>query len=725
MASRPVSDLTRRLAVLRGAVRRLYALDGASRLLLVTTVAAFVTFLLDWSVYHFLSEELPRGARLVLLTAAGGALLWSAARHLLYPLRRPITDDDLALCIERRFPALQDRLISAVQLARVAEDPSWRTFNSPALVENLITEAREETRRINFRGILSPRGVRRTALLSVAAAALGATLVAAHPLEASIWIQRLLGGSAKWPRQTFLRVVDPPRFIARGDDCVITVRASGRIPDRAVIHHRLEGGETGAARMDGTPVAASPEGDYREFRHEFPRVVESFSFSVRAGDDETDWQRIEVRTAPSLESIAKWLRPPKHLPMTETPEEAPEEGGNIKAPVGTEVRIRVVANEPLTAAWILFASRPDKREPLAFAADPLRPKRVVAGTLTVRTNDEYRLELTGENGLGNREPIRFSILAVPDASPAIRVLEPGADRIATPDAVWPLQIETTDDYGIRTVRLVWWVIAQGPGPEHAVDFAYPAQNDADYRATRIASRFPFDLARTGAREREQVAYRFEAADFDETKSKPTQTRTYHFTIWSRSDLEKREEETLNRIKEELRKVQDSELEIRSKTVTLRDQLRTAEALDAPQKAAIQALALDQRRKVGQRLERAARDLQESVKAVRHNRLLDQAALEKLERLQALAEEAAKTKSPETGYAIGEAGGARTPADRRERFDQALVGVDRILADLREALSLLEEWINYQEIIRRWREIKERQESVNKSILDLLGSPEKK
>jgi hypothetical protein len=728
-----IHDLTERLAALRGAVRRLYALNGVSRLLLVAAAAAGTTFLLDWTVYHFLNEELPRGVRLTLLAVSAAAVVWSLGRHLLYPLRRPLTDDDLALCIERQFPALQDRLISAVQLSRSVDDPAWRAFNSPALVNHLLGEAREKAGRLDFRRVLAPRPARRAALLAVSVAVLGAVLVASNPLYASIWFRRLIGGDAKWPRQTTLIVMRPPAYVAKGDDCPVAARAYGRIPDRAVLLYRSAGGETGSARMEGLPVASTtaaddaaglPRGDYREFKYEFSRVVEAFEFAVRAGDDESAWHRIEVRTAPALEGIVKWYAFPSHLPMTSTPADAPEEGGNVKAPVGTEVRFRAIANEPLAGARLVLGSRPDKREPLAFEADPRRPKRVVTGAFRVQANDEYRLELTGENGLGNREPIRFSVIAVPDAPPAIRVLEPGADRIATADAVWPLQIETTDDFGIQSVRLVWWVIAQGPGPEQAVEFAYPAQNDADVRAVKIGSRYAFDLSKTGAKEREQVAYRFEARDFDASKTRPTQTRTFHFTIWSRSDLEKREEETMNRLKEELRKVQESEEKIRSQAVNLRDRLQGLEALETSHKGELQALALDQRQKVGQRLERVGRDLQESVKTIRYNRLLDQAAIEKLERLRGLVEEAARTKSPETGYAIGETGGARSPAERRSRFDRALERVDGLLADLREALGLLEEWMNYQEVVRRWREVKERQDGVYKAILDLLGAPKK-
>jgi hypothetical protein len=728
MTARAMDELKRNLAALRRGARRLYALDGLSRLLLIGAAACAVTFVLDWSVYHLLNEELPRGVRLFLLGCGVTALAWAFARYLVYPLRRPMSDDDLALCVERAFPALEDRLISSVQLARVVDDPAWRSFSSPELVDHLIAEAGETSARLNFRKVLVPRRVRRIALLASAVAVAGIFLVAIQPLYASIWFQRLLGGAIKWPRQTFLMVVDPPRYVAKGDDCWITVRAGGRIPDRATIHYRFVGGEAGIARMEGTPVTPGPGGDFREFKYAFSRVVEAFAFSVRAGDDETEWHRVEVRPAPALERLVKWYRYPRYLPLKDTPADAPEEGGHVKAPAGTEVRLRAVVTEPLAAARLVYASRPDKPEPLAVESDPQHPKRLLAGALRVRANDEYRIELDAENGLRNREPIRYSILAVPDAPPTLRVIEPGADRIATPDAVWPLQIEASDDYGIKSIRMVWWVIAQGPGPEQAVDFTYPAQNDAEYGATRIGSRFPFDLSKTGAREREQVAYRFEAWDFDETKTRPTQTRTYHFTLWSRSDLEKREEETMSRLKEELRRILESEEKIRGQAAILRDRLKATESLDPAQKAEFHTVALDQRQKVGQRLERVVRDLQESIKTVRHNKLLDQTALDKLERLRTLLGEVLQSKSPEASHAIAEAGSARTPSDRGARLSRALERVDSILADLREAIALLEDWMTYQDIVRRWREVKERQDHVYKAIVEMLhrrGGPQKK
>jgi hypothetical protein len=723
MTSRTIEELTARLASLRGAVRRLYAIDGVSRLLLVAVAAAATTFLIDWSL-----PDLPSGVRISFLLLSLGALAWAVARFLVYPLRRPIGDDDLAVCVERTYPGLQDRLISALQLARASGRPGWEAFNSPALVDALVADAKEAAAALDFRRVLVPRPVRRIALLAGVVTAAGIGLAAANPAIAGIWFNRLLGGDAKWPRQTDLEVVDPPRFVARGDDFRVVVRARRKIPTRVTLHYAFEGGDRGSARMTALPIVRGPEGEHGEFTHEFPRVVENFRFSARGGDDETKEYAVEVRTAPALERLEAWYDFPDYLGLEDTPEDRPEAGGNVKAPAGTAVRLRGTCNEPLASAQIVFGSRPDKPEPLAVADAPAAAgapaggdgrRRVLNGRFLVRTGDEYRLELLAENQLRNREPIRYTITAIPDGSPVLRAIEPGADRVATLQAVWPLQVAATDDYGLQSVRLVWWVVAQSPGPEHTESFAYPAQNDAGYGARKIGSRFPFDLSRTGAKEREQVAYRFEAADFDPAKAKPAQTRTFHFTIWSRSDLEKRVGDDMNRLREALREIRRNEEKIQASVTGLRDRLQPLDALESGSKREIAAAALDQRQKVGQRLEGAVRDLQEIVKTVRYNRLLDQTALEKQERLQALLDETAHQKSPAAGHAVTETAGARGAGDRRERFDRALGLIDDILSDLDAALVLLDDWMDYQGVVRLWRDVKEKQEQVNKVILDLL------
>src|SRR5262245_1487132 len=146
-----MAPVTARLSRLRGAIPTLFALDGVSRLFLALAAFVVVTFLLDWSLI------LPAGVRVFLLVAglAGfGVLAW---QRLFYPLGVKITDDDLALFVERHFPELNDRLISAIQLTRERVDAAKEgstASNSPELVAALVADAEQATSQMDFKRVI-------------------------------------------------------------------------------------------------------------------------------------------------------------------------------------------------------------------------------------------------------------------------------------------------------------------------------------------------------------------------------------------------------------------------------------------------------------------------------------------------------------------------------------------------------------------------------------------
>ena len=117
-----MAPVTARLSRLRGAIRGLFAADGCSRLLLALVAFVVVTFLLDWSLI------LPAGVRLVLLVAGLAGFGVLSFKRIFYPLSVKITDDDLALFVERHFPELNDRLISAIQLT-LHGAATWRSVS--------------------------------------------------------------------------------------------------------------------------------------------------------------------------------------------------------------------------------------------------------------------------------------------------------------------------------------------------------------------------------------------------------------------------------------------------------------------------------------------------------------------------------------------------------------------------------------------------------------------
>jgi hypothetical protein len=227
-----LAGIESRLERIRGRIRTLFLIDGAARVALGLVGFIVATFALDWIF------NLPSAVRLVFLIGGGAVLTWIIVRRLVYPLGVGISDDDLALFVERRYPQLNDRLISAIQLARAGDDGGQDRvagFNSPELVQELVRDAAAATDEVDFNKVVVRGHVMKVAAWAAVALFVISAAAAAKPALAQIYAKRIVGGSAKWPQRTQLRVVDfdpvtRTRTFAKGDDITIAVRAVGADP---------------------------------------------------------------------------------------------------------------------------------------------------------------------------------------------------------------------------------------------------------------------------------------------------------------------------------------------------------------------------------------------------------------------------------------------------------------------------------------------------------------
>src|SRR2546423_1685886 len=100
-----------RLGGLGRRVRVYAAVDGLALLSLAIVIAIAVTFLVDRTLW--LGRDM-RSVQLFCALVVLGAAAWF---WLIRPLRVPIGPQELALLVERQFPQLGSRLITAVEFA--------------------------------------------------------------------------------------------------------------------------------------------------------------------------------------------------------------------------------------------------------------------------------------------------------------------------------------------------------------------------------------------------------------------------------------------------------------------------------------------------------------------------------------------------------------------------------------------------------------------------------
>lgn len=414
-----------------------------------------LSFLLDWSL------QPPRAVRLVHGLISLGVLGWAIHRHLVLPLRRPLGDEEIAHAVEARTPALQDRLVGALQWERILADPECG--ESRAFMEASAAEAAAAVRAVRVEDLTDARSARSAALLGGAVAVLLAVGGAALGETTALWARRsLLLMDEAWPRRTNLVVLgfDPakPHVVTIGEDLPVAVRVEGAVPREGVaIHYRSTARSGEAADRDARPMLQSAE-DPRAFAFVFHEVPASFEFWCTGGDDDDGEPVYSVKALvpPAIEEVAADLRFPTRTGLP--PERRVE--GDLEVPAGTQADLAVRANVPLrTAAFSHPAGSPPR--PLLVEPDG----RTVRISVEIRETADWRLDMEGTDGAKSvpaRNTRRFT--ALPDPRPDLRLLHPVARIYAVPDGRVPVKVRATDNYSLSSVSLE---VVPGRGREAA------------------------------------------------------------------------------------------------------------------------------------------------------------------------------------------------------------------------------------------------------------------
>ncbi len=453
--------LQQKIAALRTRVWRLVMVYALAWVVATVLGGVVVLGLLDYLIRF---ED--RGIRVICSLLVLGMLGWTCYRYVYLAWIVRVRDVDLAGRLQRRFPALEDRLISAVEFLRQPEDDPLA--GSAALRRAVIAQTTAETDRLDFRKVLDPWPPIRAAMVTVAVCLTAAILVVVRPLDCQIAVARLVNplGEQAWPRKTHLRLRRPVSRVARGQAFeveVVDTDKAARLPPRVHIHYRFEGPD-GVVTEESEPMRLV-DGAMVARRE---NVVRPFSYRASGGDDDSmPWIPVEVVEPPQIESLSITLIPPKY---TGWPPERTER--HVRALVGTQMRIAAKATKPLSSA-VLCLDGP-LEIPGRIGQDGYhftvggpseggqsaneKPAATAAAELVIEESGTYWFRLTGDEGLSGGGDPRWEIRAVPDTPPTVTIEEPLANLFVTPQAVVPLRVAAKDDLAVAEVTLTFGLV---------------------------------------------------------------------------------------------------------------------------------------------------------------------------------------------------------------------------------------------------------------------------
>lgn len=380
---------------------------------------------------------------LIAVAAVLGALAWAA-----WPVRKVPTDRMVARFIEERTPSLDERLVSAVDVA-TARDPNER----PALASAMVRDAARAASGVEAASIIPDDVLRRHQLRAAAACvALVVALVASRHTARQTYDAATL---TLFPSHVRLEVTPGNTRVQLGADLTVDAQLVGNTAP--VIAQLLQAPQDSD---DWRPVEMESQDDGR-FRLTLSALSRSFRYKVLAGAATSPAFDVAVVRPPRVARIDVAYAYPSSLGLAPRTE---EDGGDIYGPEGTAVTITVHTDAPVAQGQMVLG--PDKNLALG-----VQSANVLKGELQITENGSYRVALADADGMKSQGDTEYFIRILDDRPPEVHVLRPASDRRVTKLDEVEIVAEAQDDFGVSALDLIYAVRG---GPEKTVPLRIPS-----------------------------------------------------------------------------------------------------------------------------------------------------------------------------------------------------------------------------------------------------------
>ena len=359
---------------------------------------------------------------------------------LVWPLRRRVTDAQVAMYLEECDPTLEARIMTAVEATANGGSPD----HSPHLVERLVEQAIERCRALDHGDEVERASVRRHGVSLAAIAAITALVVALgpaylrHGLSALLVIYRTAEASSPYR----IDVTPGSAKVPRGADQAIRAKLIGFTARDAAVLMR----SAANAQFERVPLlpAANEAGSFEGMLFHLDKQTE---YLVESNGVRSAKFTLSVVDLPTVSQLDLEYRFPAY---TGLPPRKIENAGDVAAIRGTDVLFRVTPTMKTPGGRIVLNDG-------SSATLTAQEDGTLTGNFAVKTQGFYKIELTGPHGEKVDASPQYTIDVIDDQAPMVRFSKPGRDSQATPVEELFLEARADDDYGVRNLQLYYSV----------------------------------------------------------------------------------------------------------------------------------------------------------------------------------------------------------------------------------------------------------------------------
>lgn len=502
-------ELAKLLDRLRTRIRRYVLAEGAALVVVVMGLLFWLSLGIDWLYFSARTLELPVWFRKGFGILAACVFASSVGIWILLRTFRKARAKALALVLERRFPELNDRLVTAVELAE--SKSGGETELTQSMLRRTIDDVVEAAARIEVDEVFNRAPLRRAAVGALVLVVSIGAFAAMNNAAFARWQRAFISWEDEyWDRRTELvvKVIAQPgdrlrEFIdaeyrhPRGSDLALLIEVpEGRdVPERVQLYYELDNNH-GNARV---PLSRFAD---RQFRHTITGLLDGLTLYVRGGDYTNRRPlRVNVVDPPRIDTVILQSDYPDYTGLDQpkgddgiTPRTpVPVQGTQASLPMGTNFILEAATNKSLLGVRVQterldielnpqggsltilpaegmperkialaapggepFLTSGENRFRLPFVLVPDAPKQWADPDwrlpIPLPADGTLRMTLHDADDVISEEPSRLTLNAIIDQPPVIQSELQGVGTSITRKAVIPVKGVVTDDYGISKAR---------------------------------------------------------------------------------------------------------------------------------------------------------------------------------------------------------------------------------------------------------------------------------
>ena len=503
------SELVEVIRGVRNRWRQRLAIRGAV-VVVAGTILALLLFASGLESFKFSATAII-AFRLIAAIVFFGLLFIAFVR----PMRRRVTDTQVAMYLEESNPQLEAAIISAMEATDTADDP--KTSRSPRLVEKLVEQAIRQANEIDHRQSADHVMFKRHVMALVAVGAFAALLVAfgpaylRHGLSALLVVYRSAEASSPYK----IEVTPGNAKVPRGADQAIRAKLIGFNSKDVSVMMRSDNGA-----FERVPLIASDkvEGGFEGVLFHLDKKTEYY---VESNGVYSPRFALDVVNLPTVQNLDLEYRFPAYTGLSPRKIEG---SGDVAAIKGTDVVLHVTPTMKTPGGRILIfqgAAAPglDNADGSAF---PLTTQSdgTLTGQFAIKQQGFYKIELTGPQGEKVDASPQYTIDVIDDQAPTVSFSKPGRDTQASPVEELFLEAKADDDYGVKQLQLFY--SANGAPPKAVSLYGGPKP------LPEVSASHTIYLEELGLKPGDFVSYYAKATDTDSIAGPKTATSDIYF-----------------------------------------------------------------------------------------------------------------------------------------------------------------------------------------------------